>query len=107
MTTLAEELDGGERYRARRNGNGNGDARTIIAWMALIVTLAGLIFTAGYNWRRIDEVALLQARDSDEMRTNYMRKDVTQYQMLALDGKLDDLKTQIAELKRELERDRR
>lgn len=55
---------------------------------ALVVTLVSLIFTAGYNWRRVDEIA----KTVDKHETDFMRKDVAAEQFKALMSEISRLR---------------
>lgn len=100
MTRLGEDLELSDRGRR----NGSSDVRTLAIWVSLVLTLGGLVFTAGYNWRRLDEVAAAQELQQKNSDNNYVRKDVEQQQIQIFETKLDDIKAQLAAVQRALER---
>jgi HAMP domain-containing protein len=91
MTTLHEH-DEDRRQQQRRNGEAT-PAKTFGIAMA-VVSLAGCLFTAGYNWR---SVAMLE-----EDRPNYVRKDVQGEQLQRLNDRVSDLSRQIDEMRQEI-----
>lgn len=76
------------------------DTRTIAAWLMLTITLLSLVFTAGYNWRRIDE--LTDAQKKNEV--TYVRVDVSDQQWRAVNASLDEIRRQLVELQRSTDR---
>lgn len=69
----------------------------------LAFTIVSLVFTGGYNWRRVDELTKrLETVDAE-----YVRKDVlteqlrtVTEQMLAVRAQLDDIKATLREQRR-------
>lgn len=59
-----------------------------VATIAMAVTLVSLVFTAGYNWRRVDELAAVVAKNE----TDFMRKDVAAEQFKALVSEISRLR---------------
>ncbi len=57
------------------------------------ITIGGLVFTAGYNWRGVDVL--------DKNQENFVRKDVLSEQFRAMYYKFDELSRQIDELRGE------
>ena len=60
-------------------------------FVMLMTTLITLVFTAGYNWRRIDEVAGLQA----DTPMTYQRRDVASEQYMNLTFQIAQLRSLI------------
>lgn len=85
----------------------NGHGRSGETWkvVTLIITLVGLIFTAGYNWRRVDETASAQTAMETDLKTNYVRRDVQEQQLRNIDGRLLEIKDLIQRIEEARRRD--
>lgn len=87
---------------------GNGTSR-VIRWLSIVgavVTLIGLIFTAGYNWRRIEELQAWQmqhATAATDLATAvaavYVRRDVAEQQYRTLTLQIEQVQKDIADVK--------
>ena len=69
------------------------------------LAITGLIFTAGYNWRRITvlEEAFTQHLESADKRVaaievTYARKDLIELEIKTIRSRLDDISKQLADL---------
>lgn len=72
--------------------------------VTLAITVASLLFTAGYNWRRISEVAEAHEAFAKTVVNEYQRKDVQQEQNITMTSQLNAIREQIATLQRASER---
>lgn len=83
------------------------DVRT--AWLtverlSVILGMLAMAFMAGANWHRIDGVessVVGLSRQTDQIKTEYERKDVLEVQLRNIDDKLADIRAQIAREKQE------
>jgi len=57
------------------------------------ITIAGLVFTAGYNWRGVDTL--------EKNQENFVRKDVLSEQFRSMNLSISELSRQIEELRGE------
>lgn len=71
-----------------------------------IVAIVGLIFTAGYNWRRIDELTVKQEMHEKMAEGTFLRGDVSQQQYANVLQQLEQLRREVNELKQLLEQRR-
>lgn len=69
------------------------------AWVAVAITVACLLVSLGYNWRRVDEVANAQAEDhvsikamSEQIARTDAWQQVSSTQYSVLRGQLDEIK---------------
>lgn len=70
----------------------NGTVKEQVGYAMLFITLVSLIFTAGYQWRRVDELTV----DAFDAKAQFMRKDVA-------DSQFNTLSLQIVQLQRAVE----
>ena len=63
--------------------------------VTLIITLVSLIFTAGYNWRRVEETAVAHSALEMDVRTNYVRRDVQAETLRNIDQRLQEIHDQL------------
>ena|ERR1051326_7887160 len=81
------------------NGRRNGDRPETWKMLGLIFTLVSLIFTAGYNYRRVEETATGLVTESSareafvrEVKENYVRRDVQEQQLRLIDSRLQEIR---------------
>jgi hypothetical protein len=72
------------------------DFRKQVEFYAIIVGLAAALITVGYNWRRVDELAMAQERSEQEHK-DFVRKDVAMEQYNALTYQIAELKRLLLE----------
>ena len=64
-------------------------------WIPLIISTMGILLALGYNWRRVDEIAVTSENQTQTIRSLssiYVRQDVHSMQ-------LDDINRQLNEIK--------
>lgn len=82
----------------------------LIKRLQLTVTVVAILttmFTAGYNWRKIEEIAAAQARTDaglDRLPGIYVRQDVDGAWHTDMNRRFDAMTEQIAELKTLIQR---
>lgn len=64
----------------------------------LIFTIVSLVFTGGYNWRRVDELTATMKTLNDD----YVRKDILAEQFKTMNAQLQALSGQLEDVKRSL-----
>lgn len=74
-----------------------------LAVAALLLTIASLIFTGGYNWHRVDELS----KAMEKVDETYVRKDVLAGQFQTLNEQLAAMKIQLDDVKTTLREQRR
>lgn len=99
MTSLRTSLEDPEFPRLSPGPPRNG-GREFAGYVALIITITSLIFSAGYNWRRITEVAESHEKLVSDVSLNYVRKDVNREQMLTITSQLEEIRMRLADLQR-------
>lgn len=88
--------DDDERQDARRASDQQPSVAKVLAIVLGFVTLASLIFTAGYNWRGVDAL--------EKNQSEFVRKDVQSEQMQLMRQSIDEMRRQIEDLRGELRR---
>lgn len=76
-----------------------GDQMSITKLLGIVlgfITLASLVFTAGYNWRGVDTL--------EKNQSEFVRKDVQSEQMQLMRQSIDEMRRQIEDLRGELRR---
>lgn len=68
--------------------------QVIVGYIGALVTILGLVFTAGVEWNKVSEVRDIQ----DKFAVDYVRKDVNKEQMITLETKLNEISSQLAAL---------
>lgn len=83
----------------RTDDSGNGTRVTLVmaSYVGIVLTLASLIFTAGFNWHRITVVEEKHESLAVQVAQDYVRKDV-------VGAQLEEIKVQLAALQRAAER---
>jgi len=64
-----------------------------------VVSIAGSVFVAGYNWR---SVSIVEANQDQ-----FVRKDVQQEQLRNINDRLSEISRQLEQMRGELEKERR
>lgn len=62
---------------------------------SVILAIVSLVFTGGYNWRRVDELATTVKADSE----NTVKKDVQAEQFKLVTAQLESMQRQLNDLK--------
>lgn len=89
-----EEMDVHHRIRRR-------DAtRELFRNYTIALSIAGLIFTAGYNWRRINELFDWKMSAQSE----YVKKDILIEQFKVFNQQMLNLQVQLSDLKETVEK---
>lgn len=73
-----------------------------LSTVVLVLSLVSLIFTSGYNWRRVDELTVHAETTDQKFKTIedlYVKKDVLVEQFNTMNAQLQALRDQIADLK--------
>lgn len=91
-----------ERRETERRG-GNGQLKEKVQLYTVVIALVSLVFTGGYNWRRVDELA----KTVTDIDASTVKKDVQAEQFNVVRAQLEALKQQIGDLKIELQAQRR
>ena len=81
---------------------GRGDQASLsksIGTALAVVSIAGSVFVAGYNWRSVTEVQANQEQ--------FVRKDVQQQQLQNINDRLSEISRQLEQMRGELEKERR
>lgn len=92
-----------------RHGRRSEDA-VMLKRLQIVVTVVAILttmFTAGYNWRKIEEIAAAQSRADaafDKLPNTYVRQDVDSAWHTDMNRRFDDMAVQMAELKTLLQR---
>lgn len=94
MTSIVETEED-RRAQHRREADVPSPARTFGVALA-VISLAGSVFTAGYNWR---SVAILEANQDQ-----FVRKDVQAEQLQRVNDRLSEISRQLEEMRGELRR---
>lgn len=100
MTSLRTSLDDPD-FPLHSQGPPRNGGRELAGYVGLIITIVSLIFTAGYNWRRITEVTESHAKLVDDVSLNYVRKDVNREQMLTITSQLEEIRMRVTTLQRD------
>jgi len=93
MTRLNIENDDRADSPGRREADQQPGVAKVLGITLGVITLLSLVFTAGYNWRGVDELR----KNEDQ----FVRKDVISEQLHAFSFKIDELSRQIEELRGE------
>lgn len=103
MTTRSmfeEERRGGD---DRREPDRGAQLKERVQVYTVVIALVSLVFTGGYNWRRVDELSAT-VRRLDE---TAVKRDVLTEQFVVVRVQLEALKQQLDDLKLELQAQRR
>lgn len=84
-----------DRHEPRRRSDQPSIAK-VLAIVLGFMTMASLVFTAGYNWRGVDAL--------EKNQSEFVRKDVQSEQMQLMRQSIDTLRQQIEDLRGELRR---
>lgn len=98
MTSITDAGEDDRRIEQRRSSDLSSPAKTFGVALA-VISLAGSVFTAGYNWR---SVAILEANQDQ-----FVRKDVQAEQLQRVNDRLSEISRQLEELRGELRTNRR
>lgn len=82
----------------RRESDQPSMARSLGTALA-VVSIAGSVFVAGYNWRSVSIVESNQEQ--------FVRKDVQQEQLRNINDRLSEISRQLEQMRGELEKERR
>lgn len=101
---LRGELDGVETVpRFSPGGRRSLDASNVVV-ISFLFTLVGLVFTAGYEWRRVTDIAESQTVLSAKVQNEYVQKDVDEANRRTTDARLDEINARLAIIQRAQER---
>lgn len=88
-----------ERHESRRASDQQPSITKVLVVVLGFLTIATLVFTAGYNWRGVDAL--------EKNQSEFVRKDVQSEQMQLMRQSVDELRrnqaTNSDELKRQIE----